>query len=86
MTDERILNNSMAEWLFVRLKTSLEFEGRDVPGVRAYYAQLQARDNQRAVRAYEAGGASDGEESFLPRWAKGLAGRQIERERSSLRP
>ena len=51
-TYERILSNSVAEWLFIRLKTTVEFEGDDASaaGVRAYYEQLQARDNQRGVR------------------------------------
>ena len=49
-TYERILSNSVAEWLFIRLRTSLEFEAdptRD--GVQRYYEQLVARDNTRAV-------------------------------------
>ena len=50
-TYERVLKNSVAEWLFVRLRTTIEFEARDVPGVQAYYDQLQARDNKRALRA-----------------------------------
>ena len=54
-TYERILNNSFAEWLFIRLRTTIEFEADpELPGVRAYYEQLQARDNQRAVRGGDA--------------------------------
>ena len=51
-TYERILSNSVAEWLFIRLKTTVEFESDNASadGVRSYYEQLQARDNQRAVR------------------------------------
>ena len=50
-TYERVLTNSVAEWLFVRLRQTTEFELRDVPGVQEYYDQLAARDGQRAVRA-----------------------------------
>ena len=32
-----------------RLRTTLEFEGTSAAGVQAYYDQLSARDNQRAV-------------------------------------
>jgi len=51
-TYERILSNSVAEWLFIRLNTAVEFEAdpANENGVRAYYEQLVARDNQRAVR------------------------------------
>ena len=47
---DRIISNSIPEWLFIRLNTLLEFES-DIaqPGVRAYYKQLQARDGQRAM-------------------------------------
>jgi len=55
-TYERILSNSVAEWLYIRLKTTVEFEADDsnVDGVRAYYEQLVARDGQRAVRGTDA--------------------------------
>ena len=37
--------------LFIRLRTTLEFEAdKSLPGVQAYYDQLEDRDNQRAVR------------------------------------
>ena len=50
-TYERINTNAFAEFLFIRLRTTLEFEANlDMEGVRAYYDQLLARDNQRAVR------------------------------------
>ena len=50
-TYERIQTNSFAEWLFIRLRTTLEFEAdKTLPGVREYYDQLEARDNQRAVK------------------------------------
>ena len=47
---DRIISNSIPEWLFIRLNTLLEFES-DIaqPGVRAYYKQLQTRDGQRAM-------------------------------------
>ena len=47
---ERVISNSIPEWLFIRLTTLLEFES-DIaqPGVRAYYKQLQTRDGQRAM-------------------------------------
>ena len=47
---ERVISNSIPEWLFIRLNTLLEFES-DIaqPGVRAYYKQLQTRDGQRAM-------------------------------------
>ena len=47
---ERVISNSILEWLFIRLNTLLEFES-DIaqPGVRAYYKQLQTRDGQRAM-------------------------------------
>ena len=50
-TYDRIISNSISEWLYVRLNTLLEFENdyQGSEGVRAYYAQLQARDCQRAV-------------------------------------
>jgi len=48
-TYERVLKNSVAEWLFVRLRTTLEFEDSSMEGVQAYYQQLQARDGKRAV-------------------------------------
>jgi hypothetical protein len=50
-TYERIQRNSFAEWLFIRLRTTIEFEAdKALPGVQVYYNQLEARDNQRAVR------------------------------------
>jgi hypothetical protein len=50
---ERITSNSMAEWLFIRLKKAIEYEAdpANLEGVRVYYEQLVARDNQRAVTA-----------------------------------
>ncbi len=49
-TYEKVISNSVSEWLFVRLSTLLEFENdNDNPGVREYYRQLQSRDGQRAV-------------------------------------
>jgi len=49
-TYERIISNSISEWLYVRLKTLLEFESDfENPGVQEYYSQLRARDAQRAV-------------------------------------
>ena len=52
---ERIQGNSMAEWLFIRLKKAIEFEADPAnrEGVRAYYEELVARDNQRAVTLRE---------------------------------
>ena len=51
-TYERIISNSIAEWLYVRLDTLLEFENdSEHPGVIAYYEQLVSRDGQRAVKA-----------------------------------
>lgn len=69
---ERVLTNSVAEWLFVRLRTTLEFEARDVPGVQAYYDQLSRRDGQRAVRATSKDVANlvESDEGFLPTWAR----------------
>ena len=50
-TYERIQRNSFAEWLFIRLRTTIEFEAdKSLPGVQTYYDQLEGRDNQRAVR------------------------------------
>ena len=50
-TYERIQRDSLVEWLFIRLRTTLEFEAdKSIPGVQAYSDQLEARDNQRAVR------------------------------------
>jgi len=69
-TYERVLSNSVAEWLFVRLRTTLQFEAADSPGVRAYYDQLQARDNQRAVRGKTVVQASDDETFSIPKWAE----------------
>ena len=49
-TYERIVSNSISEWLYVRLKTLLEFESDfENAGVQEYYAQLRSRDGQRAV-------------------------------------
>ena len=49
-TYERIISNSISEWLFVRLKTLLEFESDfENGGVQEYYEQLRSRDAQRAV-------------------------------------
>jgi len=49
-TYEKIISNSVSEWLFVRLNTLLEFENdNDNPGVREYYRQLQSRDGQRTA-------------------------------------
>ena len=51
---DRIIPNSIPEWLFIRLSTLLEFESDSAqPAVRAYYKQLQARDGQRAMGSYE---------------------------------
>ena len=69
-TYERVLTNSVAEWLFVRLRTTLEFEGSTADGVQAYYDQLQARDNQRAVRGKDVAAMVEADESFVPLWAK----------------
>lgn len=71
-TYERVLTNSVAEWLFVRLRTTLEFEAApDQPGVQAYFDQLQARDNQRAVKGQGVDLLDGGTDSFLPEWARG---------------
>jgi len=49
-TYERIISNSVSEWLYVRLNTLLEFENDyENPSVQGYYEQLEARDGQRAV-------------------------------------
>jgi len=49
-TYDRIISNSVSEWLYVRLNTLLEFENDyQNPAVQDYYEQLQARDGQRAV-------------------------------------
>jgi len=49
-TYDRIISNSVSEWLYVRLNTLLEFENDyENPAVQDYYEQLQARDGQRAV-------------------------------------
>ena len=50
-TYDRIQANSVSEWLFIRLRATLEFEAdKTLPGVADYYQQLLERDNQRAVR------------------------------------
>jgi len=71
-TYERVLTNSQAEWLYVRLRTTLEFEGADTPGVRQYYDQLRARDNQRAVRGKDAAVMAEADTDFLPAWARNI--------------
>ena len=49
---ERVISNSISEWLFIRLGLLLEFEKDfEQPGVRAYYAQLEQRDGRRAGTA-----------------------------------
>jgi len=49
-TYERIITNSISEWLYVRLKTLLEYEDDfESDDVQKYYAMLQTRDAQRAV-------------------------------------
>ena len=49
---ERVISNSISEWLFIRLGLLLEFEKDfEQPGVRAYYEQLEQRDGRRAGTA-----------------------------------
>ena len=51
-TYNRVLSNSVAEWLFIRLRTTLEFETKEsIAGVRKYYDELVSRNNRRAVRS-----------------------------------
>ena len=49
-TYERIISNSIAEWLYLKLNTMLEFESdfrRE--GVQKYYNELAGRNAQRNV-------------------------------------
>ena len=67
-TYERIISNSISEWLYVRLTTLLEFENdyQGSEGVLKYYEELKARDGQRAVSSSIAGMDKDGDGKISP--------------------
>ena len=75
-TYERILSNSVAEWLFIRLKTTVEFENDNasVDGVISYYEQLQERDNQRPCAELSREGGLDTDSGSL---SKSASTRQV---------
>eukprot|EP00966_Prymnesium_polylepis_P267224 6173074-Prymnesium_polylepis.1 len=49
-TYERIISNSISEWLYIKLRTMLKFEADfQREGVQKYYMELAKRNDQRNV-------------------------------------